>query len=123
MPGKARRVASRQAQLGRKKKRQQKPDNNARPPEPVATELDGQQAESAIPQVPAPPTPTPKSAPAPARPSPVAARATQTASTPTPARTRGERPASYNYVGREMRRILVLTAAVLAIIIVLGIIL
>ena len=119
MPGKARRVASRQAQLGRKKKRQQRGASSAQPPEPVASELDGKQAESAVPQVPAPPAPRS----APARPSPVAARATQAVSTPTPVRARGERPASYNYVGREIRRILVLATAVLAIIIVLGIVL
>ena len=44
MPGKARRVASRQAQLSRRRKRQQKGASPMPPLEPVADETDGNHA-------------------------------------------------------------------------------
>ena len=118
MPGKSRRVASRQAQLSRRRKRAQKEPGSTLAPAAVPVEVDGKHAEAAPAVVPEPPRP----APAPSRPSPVASRGAA-ATTRTTSRLRGERPPSYNYVGAEMRRILLLGASVLAVIIALGVVL
>jgi len=130
MPGKARRVASRQAQLGRRKKRQQGATANV---EALAitptTEGDGEQRiadllPSALEAPEAPPVPVPAPVRQP-RPSPVAAR--NAAATAAPARSssraRRERPATYNFIGTEVRRILSLSGVVLVTIVVLGIVL
>ena len=121
MAGKARRVASRQAQLSRKRKRQQK--GVAAPASTVETpvEVDGQHTATASPRVVEPTTPDPAPASAPVPDSPVAAPPSRSAPVPrAPGRTRGERPAAYNYIGAELRRILFLAITVLVIIIVLG---
>lgn len=128
MPGKARRVASRQAQIGRKKRRALRENSDlAMPvaaPAAVDGELDGD-VPSAVPE-------TPEAVPAPARvrtrperPSPVAARniAATGITDRFPSRARREAPASHNYVGAELRRILLLSSVVLGIIIVLGVVL
>jgi hypothetical protein len=120
MPGKSRRVAARQAQLGRRRKKAQKEPGSILPPAAVPVEVDGKHAEAAPGVVPEPPRPQPS--PAPPRPSPVASRATAASTGATP-RLRGERPPTHNYVGSEMRRILLLGASVLAVIIVLGVLL
>ena len=123
MAGKARRVASRQAQLSRKRKKQQK--GVAAPASTVIApaEVDGQHTETPSPMVVEPTSPSSAPAPTPMPARPVATTAVASRSAPTsraPGRARGERPATYNYIGAEMRRILSLAIVVLAIIVVLG---
>ena len=127
MPAKARRVASRQAQLGRRKKRQRE-QSDLNMPVAAPVEVDGVQDGADHPVVLEPPEAISAPAPArtrPERPSPVAAR--NAAATGMldrlPSRSRREAPSAHNYVGAELRRILVLATAVLAIIIVLGVVL
>ncbi len=121
MAGKARRVASRQAQLSRKRKKQQKvvagPLSTVRTP----TEVDGKHAESSTARVVEPTSPPPISAAVPAMASAVASQPAPVAAVPR--RARGERAATRNYIGAELRRILLLAATVLFIIVVLGILL
>ena len=124
MPGKSRRVASRQAQLSRRRKRAQKGPAGMIPAAPLPVEVDGQQAEAPPAVVTEPPASSPPAASA--RPSPVAQRpAPVAAAAPkrAPSRIRGERPATYNFIGAELRRILLMAGVVLAVIIVLGILL
>ncbi len=125
MPGKARRIASRQAQLSRKRKKLQKGPSGIQAAEPVPAEVDGERSEAVAPPVADSPAPAP--APATGHPSPVADRPAPAGPSPAPSRpqlrARGERPATYNYVGAEVRRILILAGTVLAAIIVLGVIL
>lgn len=111
MPGKARRIASRQAQLNRRRKRQQRGPSGIPPPPPVGAGVDGRSAGANVSQA----TPDTEAVPVTGRPrpGPVAAR---------PLRARGERPTAYNYVGSELRRILIMAGSVVAIIIVLGIV-
>ena len=137
MAGKGRKVASKASQLNRKRKKGQKgpggiptgaqqvadPDVQ----EPVAvsagvvgTELDAQEAVESV-AVPVETAPAPRR---PARPSPVAARTDRGEFIgQNQGRLRGERPAAYLYVGAELRRILALTAAILAALVVLGLLL
>ncbi len=130
MPGKARRVASRQAQLSRRRKRQQSPPNDTLPLVTVPAEVDGNHDGAAAPApspVAEPLAPEPSPAPARRRFNPVAARTTPAESTPAPARGPGrgrrERLTTNNYIGPEVRRILVMSGTVLAVIIALGIVL
>ena len=137
MAGKGRKVASKASQLNRKRKKGQKgpggiptgaqqvadPDVQ----EPVAvsvgvvdTELDAQEAVESV-AVPVETAPAPRR---PTRPSPVAARTDRGEFIgQNQGRLRGERPAAYLYVGAELRRILALTAAILAALVVLGLLL
>jgi len=126
MAGKSRRTASRQSQLKHKKPIKGPsgiPSGRsvATPvgDEPVAVrasveeaEFDGESMEAAV-------------APRPSRPSPVARtpRGEFAGQGQGQGRLRGERPAAYLYVGAEFRRILVLTSAMIAALIVLGIVL
>ena len=124
MAGKARRVASRQSQLSRKRKRQQKSAAGPLSAINAPVDVDGEQAETSTARVVEPTLPPPTSAPVVARPTGTPDAATL----PTPAprargRIRGERPATRNYIVPELRRILFLATTVLVIIIVLGIIL
>ena len=124
MPGKSRRVASRQAQLSRKRKRAQKGPADAILAAPLPREVDGRQAEAPPAEVPEPPPSAPLEAPA--RPSPVAHRPSPiAAAAPTRrlSRIRGEIPSATNFIGAEVRRILLMASVVLAVIIVLGILL
>ena len=127
MAGKSRRTASRQSQLKRKKtikgpsgiptgRRAATPVDD----EPVAVpagveeaEFDAEAMEAAEAAV----------APRPSRPSPVARTPLGEFAGQGQGRLRGERPAAYLYVGAEFRRILVLTSAMIAALIVLGIVL
>ena len=114
MPGKSRRVASRQAQLSRRRRRQSRgpsgiptaPGGLPAAPQPN----DGADARVRS-SVAAAPTPLRSGTPAPARSGPAMARA------------RAERPVVYNYIGAEFRRILILFGIVLAALIVLAILL
>ena len=127
MAGKARRAASRQGELGRRRKKNQRgpagvPSVTAQPSqisgtrvavansgdadaslEDGASRVPGAAAEVA-PQAPRfPVRPAPQSRPQ--------------------GRIRGERPAAYNYVGSELRRIALLSTAVLAALVVLSVVL
>ena len=127
MAGKSRRTASRQSQLKRKKPIKgpsgiPSSQSVATPvdDEPVAVpasveeaEFDGEAMEAAEAAV----------APRPSRPSPVARTPRGEFVGQGQGRIRGERPAAYLYVRAEFRRILVLTSAMIAALIVLGIIL
>ncbi|MCH8297807.1 MAG: hypothetical protein IH873_07050 [Chloroflexi bacterium] len=142
MAGKGRRTASRQAQLNRKRKRTQKgpsgipstarrvADSDAEEAVAVAAgvedaELEAPEAPEAIgatggPAVSVGDVPaTPRAS----RPSPVARTPRGEFAGQGQGRLRGERPAAYLYVGAEFRRIMVLTGAILAALIVLGIVL
>ena len=137
MAGKGRRAASRQAQLNRKRKKTQKgpsgiPSTAQRVAdheidEPVAVLAGVEEAELETPEAPE----ATGAAAVPIGDAPVARRATRpspVARTPrgesaSQGRLRGERPAAYLYVGAELRRILFLTAAIFATLVVLGILL
>ncbi len=128
MAGKARRAASRQGQLRRKKQTKGPsgipstarqavvPETEEDVPVPAGvqgSDIDADAlaaAEAAV----APPT---------SRPAPTARTPRGEFAGQGQGRLRGERPAAYLYVGAEFRRILVLTSAVLAALIVLGIVL
>ena len=137
MAGKGRRTASRQAQLNRKRKKTQKgpsgipstaqrvADSDIKEAVAVPAGVDGAglaapEAPEAI-GVPAVPISDVPAAPRASRPSPVAR--TPRGESAGQGRLRGERPAAYLYVGAEFRRIMVLTGAILAALIVLGIVL
>ena len=124
MAGKARRVASRQAQLSRRRKRQQKGAAGPLSTVDVPADVDGKHAETGTSRVVEPTLPTPTSVPVPVRPASKPTAAPQPApAARAPGRLRGERPATHNYIRPELRRILSLATTVLVIIVVLGILL
>ena len=126
MAGKSHKVASRHAQLKRKKTQKGPsgiPTSSRRVADPdveeaVAVAAGAAGAEFEAPDVtsdPAVPASEAPAAPRPSRPSPVAR---------TPRREiSGEGPAAYLYVGAEFRRIMILTGVIFAALIVLGIVL
>ena len=118
MPGKARRVAARQSQLNRRRKKQQRGPSGTPLAVPAQVLVnDGPSDEVAV---------QPKETEAPA---PVSRRAPSVAAPPGPAgqprsaRIRGERPDAYNYVGPEIRRILAMAGVVMVALAVLGVLL
>ena len=127
MAGKARRAASRQGQLKRKKPTKGPsgiPSTDRRVTVPEAQEAEDGPAENLGPTNNLEPSVTAEAAAVPS--------VSRSASGRTPrgefaaygqGRLRGERPAAYLYVGAEFRRILTLTGAVLTALIVLGIVL
>ena len=126
MAGKSRRVASRQGELSRRRKRAQRgpsgiPATPARPqPQEngggvLAVEAAVSGASPAVAQQ-AAPAPTPAAAERPAPESSVGQNRGQ-------GRTRGERPAAYNYVGSELRRIGILSTVVVAALIAISVVL
>ena len=136
MAGKGRRAASRQAELNRRRKRGSKgpsgiPANAQRVAYPEGqesldasvgvedVELDAPETQQAngvrVDDVPA--------ASRGSRPSPVARSPRGEFAGQGQGRLRGERPAAYLYVGAELRRILLLTGAILIALVVLGILL
>jgi hypothetical protein len=136
MAGKGRRTASRQAELNRRRKRGAKGPSGIpsaaqgvkelEAPETVAVsagvadvELNGPESLAAT-EVPVGRVSPVHRAP---RPSPVARTPRGEFAGQGQGRLRGERPAAYLYVGAELRRIIVLTGAILAALIVLGILL
>ncbi len=139
MAGKSRKVASRQAQLNRKRKKSQKgpsgiPTNAQREAVPdvedaVAVPAGVEDAELGAAEAPefdrspAVPVRDVPASPRPSRPSPVAQTPRGESAGQVQGRLRGERPAAYLYVGAEFRRIMVLTGLILAALIVLGIVL
>ena len=115
MPGKARRIASRQSQLNQRRKKQQRGPRGI----PAAiTSRPSTNGETASSQIPESARPTPavatadRPAPAPARPSPVA----RSSASP---RNRREPSNTARYVGAEIKRILALAGAVVAVIVAL----
>ena len=115
MAGKAKRAAARQGELSRRRKKGQRGPNGI----PVATPRPSPQASNgggAALAMEAAGVATGSTAVAePEQPVPVAAPSPQTVAPTRPqARVRGERPAAYNYVGTELRRIGVLAAVAVA---------
>lgn len=112
MAGKSRRVASRQGELSRRRKRTQRGPSGipvaaaARPVAPAGGAA--ATAEAMVAGGGGAPAPAASVAGQPA--------AAQSAAAPyrRPGRARGERPAAYNYVGAEVRRIGILSGVVLA---------
>ncbi len=139
MAGKARRAAARQGQLTRKRKKSQRGpsgipsttvvDNEPRIGSAVdgagdtaegqengATDVDGVAAPEPVPSRPNRPYTAPKAT--------AANRSSRLDSAPQgTGRIRGERPAAYNYVGAELRRIGTFSFSIIAVLIVLGIVL
>ena len=115
MPGKARRVASRQAQLNRRKRQQRGPSGIPAVEATAATE-DQQSAEETTSQANGVVNSSEATAAAPA--ATAAARAPRPAG---PGRLRREHVASANYIGAELRRILIMGSVILVVLIVLGI--
>ncbi len=118
MPGKARRVAARQSQLNRKRRKQQRGPSGTPPVVAAQVQVDDPPSDGIAVQ------PEQTAAPAPA-----STRATPTAAQPGPAsplrsaRVRGERPDAYNYVGPEIRRILAMAGVVVVALVILGVLL
>jgi len=115
MPGKARRVASRQSQLNRRRRKQQRGPSGTPLAAPAQVEIDDGPPEEAVIQ----PNETEAPVPAPVRAAPVAAQSGSTGALRS-ARVRGERPDAYNYVGPEVRRILAMAGVVFVALIVIG---
>ena len=114
MPGKGRRVASRQAQLGRRRRKPARPEGGIPSSQASAAVAETQPVDS----VDAPPA----RPAAPAGVSPEAAPARSVAAAPQRVpRSRAERPTAYNFVGAEVRRILIMSGVLLAVLIVLAI--
>ena len=120
MPGKARRIASRQAQLSGRKRQQRGPSGIPNPT-PVGTGADDREVDATLPEATGATAAIPVGAPP--RPGPATARPTPATPLARPLRARGERPSTYNYIGSELRRIVIMGGCVVAIIIVLGIVL
>ena len=123
MPGKSRRVASRQAQLNQRRKKQQRGPRGIPTAEPDAPVQNGHTRPAVTTQTleqgePAPTAVATRGRPSdePARPSPVS----RTVGSP---RARREQLNTVNYVGAELRRILILASAVFAVIIGLAVVL
>lgn len=134
MAGKGRRAASRQAELNRKRKRGPKGpsgipgavretgDTDAQEPVAVSAGVAGAglQASGALEST-ATAVGDVAATPRASRPSPVAR--TPRGEFAGPGRFQGDRPAAYLYVGAELRRIMLLTGALLVALVVLGILL
>ncbi len=120
MAGKSRRVASRQGELSRRRKRTQRgpsgipavrspgaPGGSTAAMEAVAV---GAAAGASATAAPPESAPSPAAPAASGRPGATAGAAQQSRG---PVRARGERPAAYNYVGAELRRIGILSVVAL----------
>lgn len=102
MPGKGRRMASRQAELGRRRRRQNRASAAvaappAGPPPNAAPVAEPQRDSTA---------PAARETPQQQRPAPAPAQ-------PAPSRSRGDRPAAYNYMVPEVRRISIMAGVLL----------
>ena len=114
MPGKGRRVASRQAQLGRRRRKPARPDGGIPSSQAPAAVAESQTVDAVDTQPERPVAPVGVSREAvPARPVP--------AVSPRVPRSRIERPAAYNYVAAEVRRILIMSGILLVVLIFLAI--
>ena len=114
MPGKGRRVASRQAQLGRRRRKPARPDGRIPSSQAPAAVAESQSVDTVDTQPERPAAPTG-----------INREITQARSVPAAPqrvpRSRAERPTAYNYVGAEVRRILIMSGVLLAVLIVLAI--
>ena len=123
MAGKAKRAAARQGELSRRRKKGQRgptgtPTTAARPSPQPANGGGGTLAMEAVGAVSTVAVPEPEAI------SPVAEPVPQPVEQPRPqARARGERPAAYNYVGSELRRIGALATVAVAALIALSFVL
>ena len=118
MPDRARRVASRQGQLNRRRKRQQRGPSGI----PVATAVPVEEDEHAD-SVATGPANAPASIPAAStagQAPPVAARAAPASRPSAGPRLRRDQASSVNYVARELRRILAMAGVVFVVLIVLA---
>ncbi len=109
MPGKGRRMASRQAELGRRRRRQHRGGNAAVAERPRASAPNETDAVTAVAEETAAATPAASTRPAQQVREPV--EGSRSRSGP---RSRFDRPAAYNYVMPEMRRILIMGGVLLA---------
>ena len=114
MPAKGRRIASRQAQVGRKRRRQVR-GPSAVPGTGAGTAIaePGDAAEGA--------TVVAEVASATATARPTAAPAAAPINAPNPARLRGERPAATNYVKAEVIRISIMAGTLTAVLILISV--
>ena len=118
MPGRDRRVAARQGQLNRKRKRQQRGPSGI----PVATAVPAQEDEHAD-SLATSPSRAPASIPAASTTGeapPVAARSTPASRPSAGPRLRRDQASSVNYVGPELRRILAMASVILVVLFVLA---
>ena len=118
MAGRARRVASRQGQLNRKRKRQQRGPSGI----PVVTDVPVQEDEhpdSVATDTLQTPAPIPAASTAGQSP-PVAARAAPESRPSAGPRLRRDQVSSANYVGAELRRILAMAGVILVVLFVLA---
>ena len=117
MAGRARRVASRQGQLNRKRKRQQRGPSGI----PVATDVPVQEDEQvdSVADGPSTPSSVPAASTAGQAP-PVAARAAPESRPPAAPRLRRDQMSSATYVGPEVRRILAMAGVILVALFVLA---
>jgi hypothetical protein len=114
MPDKGRRVASRQAQLGRRKRRQSRGASGA-PSDGANTAIAENESGNRVATQEREPTKTAQDTRDVAAPRPAPATLRRS-----PTRARAERPMAYNYVGPEMRRILILSGVLIVILVVLA---
>ena len=116
MPGKGRRVASRQAQIGRKRRRQGRSTEAVAGDGPLVAEESAPVA-TAAPEAQAEPQ---SSAPVSAPQAPVQSTHAQSSPQRSTPRNRLDRPTAYNYVAPEVRRILIMAGVLLAVLIALS---
>ncbi len=113
MPGKGRRVASRQAQVGRKRRRQLRGPSGvpgAGGGTAIAEQDDAAEGAAVVADV----ASTADRVPQPAAPAAMSSNA------PIPARLRGDRPAAANYVKAEVVRILIMAGTLTAVLILIS---
>ncbi len=120
MAGKSRRVASRQAQLNRRKKRQQRGPSGIpiddRQPVSVGVETGGDPSGGSDSDRTLSGADTRSAAASVAQPAPAPAARSQIRS---PSRSRDERPSAYTYMGPELRRTLIMGATGIAVLVIL----
>ncbi len=117
MPAKGRRVASRQAQLGRRRRRQDRSSDGISVVEAVTAATETESPGSASTQT------QESTEPERSQPSVAAPRPELTLPRRSPTRARPERTVAYNYVGSELRRIGVLSGTLFGFLIILAFIL
>ncbi len=116
MPGKGRRVASRQAQVGRKRRRQIRGPSGAPGAgggTAIADQDEATEGAAAVADVTSPVARV-------RQPAAPAAIAAMSSNAPIPARLRGDRPAATNYVKAEVVRILIMAGTLTAVLILIS---
>lgn len=125
MPAKDRRVAARQAQLRQRRKKQSRGPSGATAAAPPTPDGASQTTRGVATETPASQLTTGRQGgiSAPAATTPSTTRSSPTGPWRGGARPRPEQPMNYAYVGRELRRIGILSGAIFVILIVLAIVL